>query len=340
MRCKPYSRQPFKKRGAESVQQVPSSTLDAIFVPTCRTESAFVRQLEQLASLADILCILPTGPASETFQSTKAFPRNLRIIPSETIATIHRHFLQRASSQNPSLIVTPDYDLPAKRNLALHLARSCGLQRICLLDDDITISPEQVRAATGALSEDVPMAGFYVFDFPDVSTIDHIHRMVTNTPSETLPGGNCLFTLVNRVEGFFPYIYNEDWIFVLHNSTSRTGFVAGDVKQEAHTPWQNHNRVKFEEFGEAVISGLLPLPNVINAPEALSVDYWASVCTERQEWLTALCEACEDAALRQTTRVALESLGLFFPRDFVQFIRAFKTDLNDYLWLPPTTKLL
>ncbi len=340
MKCKPITRQPLIDKNEDFSRCGESFRLDAIFVPTCRAASTFLRQVELLASLAEAIYVLPTGLALDSFQSKRTFPRNVRVLSSEAITEIHRNFLCRSSSHNPSRIAGAHYDLPTKRNLALHLARLSGLRRICLLDDDITITTNQVKAATAALSQDSPISGFYVFDFPDVSTIDHIHRMVTSSPSETLPGGNCLFMLVDSVEGFFPYIYNEDWIFVLHNLTRRSGSVIGEVKQEAHSPWLDDNRVRFEEFGEAVITGLLPLHDVIHSAESLSADYWAHICLERRQWLVDLYAACTDVKLRQTIHLATKALALFVPHDFVQFMQAVKSELNDYLWLRNIPKLL
>jgi hypothetical protein len=340
MKCIPYERKPFVDKLPRAFQHKSAPKLDAIFVPTRRTGGAFRRQLEALASLTELLFVLPTGPAFQSFRSKDTLPPNVRIVSNDTITDIHRRFLIRSSSQNPSRVISQTYDLPAKRNLSLHLARSYGFRRICLLDDDITITESQVVSATAALSKSSPMSGFYVFDFPDVSTIDHIHRMVTNDPSETLPGGNCLFMLLDSIEGFFPYTYNEDWIFVLHNSTRQTGYVLGEVKQEAHAPWLDTNRVRFEEFGEAIISGLLPLSGVINAPEAASADYWATICKERREWLAELFEMCHDSLYRRTVQTAAECLERFVPRDFVQFILAVKNELNDHLWIPNIRRTL
>lgn len=177
------------------------------------------------------------------------------------------------------------------------------------------------------------MAGFYVFDFPDVSTIDHVHRLATNIPSQTMPGGNCLFLLLDQVDGYFPYIYNEDWIYVLHNGSRRLGSALGEATQTPHAPWREQGRAGFEEFGETIVCGLLDLDQVLDAPDALSEAYWTEVMRLRRNFLKCTRDACTTTELRTVVEDALQMLSRFSPQDCARFVAAMKTELADHLWL-------
>lgn len=331
--CLPSTSSPFSDWEPVSITGTPNKKLDAIFVPCHRAESRFINNLEELSSTTEYLYILPSGSATNTFKNKHIIPNNVRIVSNEVISIAHQHFINKNSSQNPSQSICKNYDLPAKRNIALHLSRQSGLQRICLLDDDITITTNQIFSAAAALSNDFPLAGFYVFDFPDVSTIDHIHRMTTRQASQTLPGGNCLFLMPERVTGFFPYVYNEDWLFVLHNMASCQGHALGAVKQDKHTPWNDANRVRFEEFGEVIISGLLPLPRALDCEESTSLYYWESLYVGRRRMLENLRDTCTEKLLRKMVSVALDSLAQFGSPELVRFILDVKEEIEDYSWI-------
>src|ERR1035438_7889443 len=54
-------------------------------------------------------------------------------------------------------------------------------------------------------------------------------------------------------------------------------------------------RVRFEEFGETIISGLLELDQVLNANEAVSESFWTEVIRQRKQFLIGIHNACADS---------------------------------------------
>ena len=330
--CERYYRSPFIDAAPDQYMADPGLRIDGIFIPSHRESSLALERIGELASVSEVVCILATRAAAHSFQ-TITLPKNVRIVSENLINQTQERFLTRPSSRNASQLASAVYDLPAKRNLALQLARQWRLRRICLLDDDIAISNRQIQAASTVLSDTSPMAGFYVFDFPDVSTIDHIQRFVTGEPSQTIPGGNCLFLFLDQIDGYFPYIYNEDWIYVLHNAARSPGIALGEVKQSAHTPWHDNVRVRFEEFGETIISGLLELDQVLNANEAVSESFWTEVIRQRKQFLIGIHNACADSNQQIVVGTALGTITAFSGQDCVRFINAIRTELNDFLWL-------
>jgi len=103
-------------------------------------------------------------------------------------------------------------DLSAKRNLGLILARMLGWRRIFFLDDDITdVSPADVHSTVSML-ESYPAAGMRVTDYPDNSVVCHAHRE-TGGMQDVFVTGAALAVDCQQSSGFFPDIYNEDWLF-------------------------------------------------------------------------------------------------------------------------------
>lgn len=331
MNCTPFRHPSFIEPGCCRPNVSPSVKPDAIVVPTRRADSAFLHQIEALSAAAHEIWVLPTGPAAQTLNRLCPFPNNVRCFSHLPWEDMQRWFLQFPSSRNPSSASLLDYDLPLKRNTALRLAHMAGVERICLLDDDIHIDPGQIACATASLTRHHPLAGFYVFDFPDVSTLEHVDRLTTGTSVQTLPGGNCLFILLSHANGFFPYIYNEDWLYVLHNLRSVAGLALGHVHQQHHAPWEDHPRIRFEEFGEVIIRGLLCLPNGFDAPEAVSPEYWQQVLEHRHSWLVTLLGRCAPT-YSLAVRTALHALHALSFEDCIGFISSLRKDWQEAPW--------
>lgn len=337
--CERHVRSPFVDASPDQFILDDQTQIDAIFIPSQRGDCVALEMLHELSSVSRIVCILPTRDAVHSF-TRHTLPENVRVVPDHLIEQAHQRFLVRPSSSNPSQKVSDIYDLPIKRNIALQLARDWGLRKICLLDDDITISRHQILTASSAVSNNSPMAGFYVLDYPDVSTIDHVERLTTGMPSMTIPGGNCLFLLVEEVDGYFPYIYNDDWIYVLNNGTRKLGTALGEVRQSVHAPWNDHGRVRFEEFGEVVISGLLELDLFLDAPEAISESLWKNVIITRLKFLERIGEACTNHLRRKAIAAAVGTLVQIFPQDCVRFVKAMRAELSNLSWLSDILKLI
>jgi len=244
-KCQRNQRLPFVEMRDKDFPNLATHTkvLDALFIPTCRSSSVLLNRLDEIADAADKIFILPSGEALKELAVPKNLPSNV-VVQTNFLTEANRNWLMSLrSSNNPTKHIPLDYDLPLKRNIALHISKTRQYERVGFLDDDITISSHQIRTATALLGSEFSMVGFHVLDYPDISTTEHIARHLLGDLSKTIPGGNCLFFVPNRVHGFFPYIYNEDWVFVLENLRMQKIAVAGEVRQEVHTPWRNLGRV-------------------------------------------------------------------------------------------------
>ena len=199
--CRPNRRLPFIKIKSEHCLDSNGfqRRLDALFIPTFRISEGLLLNLSKLSVTAERVFILPSGPGIEAMLTGKKLPKNVVLLKDFLTKSNINWFMSLRSSKNPTLNISLDYDLPLKRNLALHLSRLCGYQSVGFLDDDITITNSQIFAAASIIGKQYPIIGFHVFEYPDVSTTEHIFRNVVGEISETIPGGNCLFFNPNRV---------------------------------------------------------------------------------------------------------------------------------------------
>jgi len=235
----------------------PSFIFDAIYIPTMAQRNNITNIVKTCNSLTKNIFILHSGYISPTL---------LECTNNENVKLIDIHKVKCFSSFknwylscNPSLDADSTYDLPLKRNFALEHSSENGFKYIGLIDDDILFHENDLKKALFTLDNNAEMVGFNVLDFPDKSTIEHIERFITKQPSKVSIGGNFLFFERDKICGFFPYIYNEDWFFILRNIKENVTIKsAGVVCQEYHEPWHNIQRIKFEQFGELIINGLYP----------------------------------------------------------------------------------
>ncbi len=318
----------------DAVAPTADQKIDAVFIPTHRAGSRVRERVAAAASAAHDTWLLPSRDALEMATELNDIP-GLHVTFDLPIADLQEWFLSLPSSRNPSVAYQRDYDLPLKRNVALHLSRLFGYERICLLDDDIDISATQIRAGAAALSVTVPVAGFRVFAFPDVSTTEHIHRLVLKQPATTMPGGNCLFLLTSAIQGWFPYAYNDDWLFILFNTIRTPGAALGTVCQDAHEPWNDLTRVRFEEFGETIVRGLWPfLPSLLNAQAILTKAHWQAVLADRQHWLADLASRSSDPHFTAALAAARDVSSHLTADECLTFVSVLQLTMKEQLWIP------
>jgi len=307
--------------------------IDALFIPTHRAGPRTRERVAIAASAAHNTWILPSRDAIGMATELQGIP-GLHVGIDLPIDDLQAWFLSLPSSQNPSVCYQRDYDLPLKRNVALHLSRLLGYERICLLDDDIDITSQQICAGAAALTLDSPLAGFRVFDFPDVSTTEHIHRLVLQQPAATMPGGNCLFLMPSMISGWFPYAYNDDWLFILFNTMRNPGAALGTVRQDAHVPWSDLTRVRFEEFGETIVRGLWPFLPALDAADLLTNDYWRTALSERRRWLVDVATRTHEPSYSGALAAALDASGRVTVEECVAFVTVLQSNMREQLWIP------
>ena len=168
--------------------------------------------------------------------------------------------------------------------------------------------------------------------FPDVSTIEHIECFINKLPANVSIGGNFLFFDVNQVVGFFPYIYNEDWHFIINNAFNKTKICsAGSVKQLYHEPWNNIDRIRFEQFGELIIYGVRE--NIIKNNNYLNSDktFWETCLYNYLNILSNLVHSCENKDIKQRVEVAHQTCKNFTLNEIIDFIENLSDEQKLYV---------
>lgn len=310
---------------------VDAQRLDALYLPTnlsrIDANHAFYERLGRYAERVYIVSDEISrrnakGAASILLQQGE-------LIGIEKISTLHNLLMQVGSGDNPSQIFTKSYNLPAKRNFALRHAQENNFNRIMLLDDDIEVADEAFLNALDLLDDSRPIVGFYVLDYPDVSTIDHIRRMCLRKPSPVSVGGNCILLQLPRVSGFFPYIYNEDWHFLYAANFEVKKIAAGTATQLTHEPWRVSNRVEFEQFGDVIAKGMEENMRANRYPLVGDKAYWSCIVdTHMDELRTMASTEALGPEYRDALARASIAMGSFTVDSILDFIACYLDELR------------
>jgi len=109
---------------------------------------------------------------------------------------------------------------------------------------------------------------------------------------EVIPflSGSCLFVRSDADIGFFPQIYNEDWIFMAPHIERSSICSLGSIRQEIYDPFSDPSRPAFQEPGEIIADGLFALLACCHYTDRFHQDTWNAILSKRREWLTVLTE--------------------------------------------------
>ncbi|MEK7152793.1 MAG: hypothetical protein AAB834_02505, partial [Patescibacteria group bacterium] len=175
---------------------------------------------------------------------------------------LHEHHQHDFETTYSPLSYGSERDVSQKRNFALQIARLMGWETLFFLDDDVTISGEQLYKTFDLLHNGgASVVGFSARSFPDHSVVMHAERW-TNGPIDSFIGSGAMAIRTNTsVLPFFPHIYNEDWMFLLVYCLFGEGDVVwgGTIEQRAYDPFKNGQRAKIEEPGDMLGESLLRL---------------------------------------------------------------------------------
>jgi hypothetical protein len=317
-------------------------TLDAIIVPTSRP----AYHLEQAVTLARatrcallILCSRRAAPAEvQRLLAQRSFTDAIVV----NLPDGYRHELldfRALASIKDDLPEACSYratDLSTKRNVGLILARMLGWKRIFFLDDDIKdINPADVLSTVSMLGS-YPAAGMRVANYPDNSVVCHAHRM-TGGVQDVFVTGAALAVHCQRHSGFFPDIYNEDWLFFYDAaSAGRLGSSRRKVTQLAYNPFADPQRAAWQEFGDVLAEGLYALLDFGIGIEDVTNDHWSYFLDSRRRFFEAIIRRKSKASpeireqLLHSVEAARECSAEISPELFERYIRLWREDLRDW----------
>jgi hypothetical protein len=317
-------------------------TLDAVIVPASRP----AENLDQAISLARatncallILCSHQGVPAEvHKLLAEQSFNDAIVVdLPDD-----YRHELldfRALTSIKDDLPAACSYyvtDLSTKRNVALILARMLGWQRIFFLDDDIRdVEPADVSSVVSLLGS-YATAGMRVIDYPDNSAACHANRM-TGGLQDVFVTGAALAVDCQQNTGFFPDIYNEDWLFFYDvASAGQLGSSRRRVRQLHYDPFADPERAAWQEFGDVLAEGLYALLDHRQGVQHATREYWFNFRQARQRFLEAIIGrsgAAEPEIRTQllcSVEAALKCSAEIPPELFERYIRLWRQDLHDW----------
>jgi hypothetical protein len=320
--------------------RVGRTDLDAIIVPAARTAD----NLEHAVSLAQAaecwLVVLCSGEAraAEIGQlfTDKRFTKGAAV----DISSDYRHpLLAFVSSdmarygQSP-ICINPNGDLSMKRNLGLLLARMLGWNRIFFMDDDVRgVSRADLRATVSMLDR-YRTVGMRVTDYADNSVVCHANR-ATGADQDVFVSGSVLAVNCQQPFGFFPEIYNEDWLFFYDDVRARRlGWSGRDVTQLRYDPFENVQRAERQEFGDVLAEGLYALLHIGSDVSTASDRYWNEFLATRKRFLEEIIWRADSVApeigqnIVRAVQTAMLCLMQVQPQAFEDFINAWRDDLR------------
>jgi len=227
-------------------------------------------------------------------------------------------------------------DLSMKRNIGLVLAKMMGWQRVFFLDDDIRDIAHPNLQTTIDMLGSFPAVGMRVTDFPDNSIVCHANRE-TKGSQDVFVSGAALAINCDGDIGFFPDIYNEDWLFFFDNaSNGRLANSCLEATQLAYYPFASEKRAAWQEFGDVLAEGLYALLHLGRSVKDATPDYWANFLEARRSFLEAILTRSESADLEirddvvSSVTSALKSLGQIDAALCHRYVQAWQADLRQW----------
>jgi len=188
-----------------------------------------------------------------------------------------------------------------------------------LLDDDIRgLDVEKLR--TGSLAvRTFDLAGPFVEDFPDTSVVGHVERAVGDSVYPFV-SGSCLFLRNHSASGFFPNIYNEDWIFMSPYVASRMICSIGQIQQVPYDPFVDSLLSRRQEPGEIIADGLFALLSRGRYEARYDASVWNALLSWRREWLASLAARVQNPLHRAAVDGARFVCELIGGRDCAEYM--------------------
>lgn len=213
--------------------------------------------------------------------------------------------------------VPAEWDLPAKRTVALQHARDNGFAVGLLIDDDIKFTGsedlDRFRSMENALAGRPPRSS------PDLSVLEEMFSV--EAVPHAFPNGNYLFFDPTVPMGFFPKMYNDDWLFIWSSRDCRpTVLPSGSLTHGARS-FDPEERAAHQEFGETLIEGLCS-----TQPDILDDGFWQSVIYPRRLYLKSLRALATAPSSRRTVDAAIAMHDTIDGSRLTRWCRAFLDD--------------
>jgi hypothetical protein len=287
-------------------RDISTPVVDAIIVPTFRSAEQIVCAVELASQARCELLLLYTDDFPPGLADVLAGLEQGEAIPLALRSEVRNyHLLDLGADLPQSFASDAALDISRKRNLGLLIGRMRGWSRVLLLDDDIRKLTIEKLSAAAALLDEYPVVGLQVSKYPDASVVGHARRRNGRRQEPFVSGGSLLLD-PQRLNGFFPAIYHEDWLCTINHLRAGEVAIGGMVKQKNYNPFASPIRAKNEEFGDIFAAGLLWLvysrknKNAVDSTatedeadywrEATQLSFWTRLLQERGVLLNEVAE--------------------------------------------------
>ena len=189
---------------------------------------------------------------------------------------------------------------------------------------------------------DNALAGFPSTNFPDNSVIRHAERLGGTEPGVALSASAMMVNLT-KATGFWPAVYNADWLFPYDCKRSSSVEVIAPALQEPYNPFSSPERAASEEFGDFLAEGIMHLMKCgIPCTEATKSD-WKNLFALRNESIRnirqqiMMVRPSNANCVLASLQAAETQLNKIDPIRCLVYISTWREDLD--LWLNRLDKL-
>ena len=159
----------------------------------------------------------------------------------------------------------------------------------------------------------------------------------TKGSQDVFVSGAALAVDCDRDIGFFPDIYNEDWLFFFDDASNRRlGNSYLKVTQLTYYPFANAKRAAWQEFGDVLAEGLYSLLHRGQNVQDATPEYWASFFEARRIFLRDILARSQNAdpemrdEMVASVEAALDSLGQIKPELCARYVQLWRADLREW----------
>ncbi|HPX76064.1 MAG TPA: hypothetical protein PLW77_05725 [Bacteroidales bacterium] len=311
-----------------STDNLPEIEIEAIYIPYYERIDNLKRLIKSLEWFTNPIYILPTVlPDNETLKSFRK--NNLFINHSSDTISDFIYNLKTFKNQYGNQEIK-GWDLPAKRNYSILHSITKGYSNILLIDDDIKIpSTKHIPTCSRGLYDN-DIVGSVVDIFPDASLIDHISIQGGIRPYTPFLSGNFLFTKPFVTKGYFPFIYNEDWLYMVPTLLSRKLANFQSIQQESYNPFFKKNVAIFQEFGEIIAEGVFTLIEKGKFHASLfSKNFWDHFILKRINYLNNLKNNV-DVIYLPFIKDAIAFANNVSPKICIDFLKDWQEDIYSF----------
>ncbi len=319
-----------------------SLSLDAIVVPASRLAAHLDHAVTLARAAGCWLLILCSGRLDSTeavkFLAARSYHKAIAIdLPHDySHKLLCFPELLAMKGELPKACGFYTTDLSMKRNIGLVLARMLGWRRVFFLDDDIRDIAYPNLQRTVDMLGSFSAAGLRVTDFPDNSIVCHANRE-TGGSQDIFVSGAALALDCESDIGFFPDIYNEDWLFMFdYASAGKLANSSLEATQLCYYPFAKARRAAWQEFGDVIAEGLYTLLHLGLEVAQATHEYWGYFLEARRSFLEDILTRLPEAhlemrsELEMSVKQAEKCLLMIKPDLCERYVKAWRNDLADW----------